>query len=123
MEGLDRQNEERINRAAEQFADAYKESFRVVSERGVSAQEFNAQVTQNFFNNVISNLRGQADSNRQMAQELAGQQQRQAEATQQLTQESVSAYMDFINSMFSYAQGNLEQTQQQAQQAQREARQ
>jgi len=123
MEGLDQQNEERINRAAEQFADAYKESYRVVSERGVSAQEYNAQFTQNFFNSVISNLRGQADSNRQMTQQLAGEQQRQAEAAQQLTQESVDAYMDFVNSIFSYAQGNLEQAQQQAQQAQEEARQ
>ena len=39
-----------------------------------------------------------------MSQQLADQTQRQQEATQQLTQESVGAYMDFINSMFAFYQ-------------------
>jgi hypothetical protein len=46
---------------------------------------------------------------------LAGQQQRGVEATQQLTQESVNAYMDFVNSMFSFWQGSVEQAQRQTQ--------
>jgi len=40
---------------------------------------------------------------------------RQREATQALTQESVGAYMDFVNSMFSYYQGTVEQAGRQAQ--------
>jgi hypothetical protein len=54
---------------------------------------------------------------------LQGQQERQREATQALTQESVGAYMDFVNSMFSYYQGTVEQAGRQAQQAQRQAQQ
>ena len=40
-----------------------------------------------------------------MIQQLADQQQRQAEAAQTITQESVDAYMDFMDSMFSFWQG------------------
>ena len=57
---------------------------------------------------MINNLRSQAESNRQMTQELQGQQEHQREATQALTQESVGAYMDFVNSMFYYYQGTVE---------------
>ena len=50
-----------------------------------------------------------------MTEKLRGQQERQREATQALTQESLGAYMDFINSMFSYYQGSVEQADRQAQ--------
>ena len=120
---MDQQQQQQVNEAAEKFADAVRESYRAVADRTVSAQELNAELTQNFFNSVINNLRAQAESNRDMTQQLADQQQRQQEATQALTQESVNAYMDFINSMFSYWQGNVEQAQRQAQQAQQQAQQ
>jgi len=81
----------------------------VVAERGVSAQQLNAELTQSFFNGVIDNLRTQAESGRNLARELADQQQRQREATQDLAQASVGAHMEFLNSMFSYYQGSMEQ--------------
>ncbi len=108
----------RVNEVAQRFADALQDSFRTVSERTVSAQELNAELTQSFFNSVIDNLRTQAESNREMAQQLADQQQRQQEATQALAQESVNAYMDFVNSMFSFYQGGVQQAQRQTEQAQ-----
>ena len=116
MDHMDQQQEQQINEAAEKFANALTESYRTVTERAVSAQELNAELTQNFFDSVINNLRTQAESNREMTQQLAEQQQRQQEATQELTQESVDAYMDFVNSMFSYWQDNVEQAQRQARQ-------
>jgi hypothetical protein len=111
---MDHQQQQQVNEAAEKFADAVRDSYRVVTDRAVSAQQLNAELTQNFFNSVINNLRAQAESNRAMTQELADQQERQREATQALTQESVGAYMDFINSMFSYYQGAVDQAQQEA---------
>src|SRR5215211_6921966 len=96
----DQQAHRQINEAAEKFADAIKESYQALAERGVSAQELNAQLTQDFFNGVINNLRTQADSNRALAKDLIEQQRKQQEASQQLTQESVNAYMDFLNSVF-----------------------
>ena len=50
---------------------------------------------------MINNLRGQAESNRALAEDLIEQQRKQQEASQALTQESVNAYTDFLNSMFS----------------------
>lgn len=84
------------------------ESFRTVAARGEAAQEQSAQLSQDFFNRVINNLHTQAEDTRQMTQQLADQQQRAREAGQALTQESVGAYMDFVNSMFSFWQGSVE---------------
>lgn len=108
---MDNNQQKQVNEAAEKFAEALRDSYRTVAERTVSAQQLNAELTQTFFNSVISNLRGQAESNRAATQELVEHQKRQREATQALTQESVNAYMDFLNSIFSYYQGNLEQAQ------------
>ncbi len=113
------QQQRQINEAAEKFADAVRESYQAVADRTVSAQQLNAELTQNFFNSVINNLRDQAERNQELTQELAGQQQRGVEASQTLTQESVGAYMDFVNSMFSFYQRSVEQAQRQAQQGQR----
>ena len=101
----DQQSRQRINEAAEQFTDALVESFKTVTERGASAQEQGAQLTEDFFNRVVENLRTQAEESRQATQQLADQQQRQVEAAQTLIRESVEAYMDFMNSMFSWWQG------------------
>ena len=105
---MDDQQARRVEEAARKFAESFTESYRTVSDRTVSAQQLNAELTQDFFNNVINNLRGEAESNREMAQQLADQQQRQQEATQALMQETVDAYMVFLNSMFSFHQGGTE---------------
>ena len=105
---MDEQQQRRVNEAAAQFADALRASFQAVSERGASAQELNAELTQQFFNTVIGNLRTQAEDTRQMTQQLADQQQRQAEAARTMAQESVGAYMEFLNSIFSYAPGRVQ---------------
>src|SRR5918999_5435623 len=104
----DQQSQQRINQAADQFTDALVQSYKTVAERGVSAQEGGAQVTEVFFNQAINNLRAQAEENRQVSEQLADQQQRQAEAAQTLTRESVGAYMEFMDSMFSYWQGGIQ---------------
>ena len=108
----DHQSQQRINEAADQFTDALVQSYKTVAERGVSAQEGSAQVTEVFFNQTINNLRAQAEENRQAAERLADQQQRQAEATQTLTKESVGAYMEFMDSMFSFWQGGIQTAEQ-----------
>ena len=104
MMAEEQQQQQRINQAADQFANAIRESYQTMAERGIAAQELNAQLTQEFFNRVIENLRTQVEDTQQMGQQLADQQQRATEAGQTLTQESVNAYMDFVNSMFSAAQ-------------------
>ncbi|MBA3790729.1 MAG: hypothetical protein H0X23_05735 [Rubrobacter sp.] len=102
---IEKEQQQRIDAAAEQFADAVKTSYQAVAKRGKEAQELNAELTQQFFNKVNERLRTQAEENRQLTQELADQSKRQQEAGQQIAQESFNAYMDFMNSMFSYSQG------------------
>ena len=53
----EQQQQQRVNRAAEEFANAVKESYRAVTERGQSAYELNAQLTEQFFNRVVENSR------------------------------------------------------------------
>jgi hypothetical protein len=108
---MDQKQQKQVNEAAEKFAEAIKESYQALADRSVSAQELNAQLTQEFFNGVINNLRTQAESNRALAEDLIEQQQKQQEASQALAQESVNAYMDFLNSMFSFAQGSTQAAQ------------
>jgi hypothetical protein len=104
----DQQSQQRVNEAAEQFTDALVNSYKVVAERGAAAQEQNAQLTETFFNRVVENLRSQAEENRQATERLTEQQQRQADAAQTLTRESVEAYMNFLNSAFSFWQRGLQ---------------
>lgn len=106
---MDEQNQRRINEAAQQFSDALIQSSRAAADRGMAAQEITAQLAGDFFKRVIENLHTQAENTRQMGQELAEQQQRAAEAGRTLTQESVRAYTDFVNSMFSFAQGSTQE--------------
>jgi len=104
----DQQSQQRVNEAAEQFTDALVNSYKVVAERGAAAQEQNAQLTETFFNRVVENLRSQAEENRQATERLTEQQQRQADAAQTLTRESVEAYMNFLNSAFSFWQRGVQ---------------
>ncbi len=97
---MDEKQHRHVNEAAEKFAESLSDAYRAVAGRSVSAQELNAQLTQEFFNGVINNLRSQAESNRALAEDLIEQQRKQQEASQTLTQESVNAYMDFLNSVF-----------------------
>jgi len=112
---MDDQQQQRVNEAAERFAEALRESYQTVAERGESAQQLNAEMTQQFFNTVINHLQSHAEANVQVGEELAGQAQRGQEASRQLTQESVQAYMDFVNSMFSFAQAGTQEAQRGAQ--------
>ena len=98
----------KINGAAEELTDCVRESYKVVATRAVSGQEHNAELVQEFFNGTISNMHTQAEQNRQMAQQLAEQRERQLDAAQALTQESVSAYMEFVDSIFSYWRGAIQ---------------
>src|SRR5215217_545572 len=96
------EQQQRLNEAAEQFADALVHSYRAVSELGVTTQERNVQLSEEFFNKVVSNLRTQADANLQLSEQIADQQQHPVEAAQALTLETVDAYMDFASSVFGF---------------------
>ena len=114
---MDQQEQQRLNEAAQQFTEAFVQAQRAAAERGVSMQEMNAQLTQDFFNRVIENLRTQTEETRGLGQQLGGLQQQATEAGRTLTQESVRASMDFVNSMFSTVQLGGQAAQRGAQEA------
>jgi hypothetical protein len=88
---MDERQQKQVSEAAEKFAESLTEAYRAVAGRSVSAQDLSAQLTQEFFNGVINNLRTQAESNRALAEDLVEQQRKQQEASQALAQESVNA--------------------------------
>ena len=77
----------RTKEAAEKDTDSGRAPYQAVAKRGEQAQQSNAELSQQFFKAAIN------------------QHQRQVKAGQQIAQESVGAYMDFVNSMFSVSQG------------------
>lgn len=106
---MDDQQAHKVNEAARKFAEALTESYGKVSDRTISAQGLSAELTQSFFNAVISNLYRQAGGNRAMTRELIEQAQRGQEAAQVLAQESVNAHMGFLDSMFYYYRQSMEE--------------
>lgn len=95
------QRQERINEAAQQFAEALVESYGTRIDF-FSAQKVNAQLTQNFFDAVIDYLRKQSKDKQLAPQELMDQQMPQVGLTQALSPEAANAYRDFLSSLLFY---------------------
>ena len=102
---MDKQQQQRINAAAQQFTDALVAASRATSDRSVAAQKLGTQMTGYFFNSVMNNLRTQAEGTRQVRQQLADQQRRAQEATREFTQASTNTYMNLLDSIASFYQG------------------
>jgi hypothetical protein len=119
---VDDQQQQRINRAAQEFTDALVASYRATSDRTVAAQVLGAQQIEHFFNAVIDNLRAQAGNTSQMTQQLATQQQLAQEATRELARVSTDNYMDLVDSVFSFYQGGASRTQRRAEEAEARAK-
>jgi hypothetical protein len=85
----------------------------------VAVQERNAKFAQSVFESGIETLRGQAETNRAVMESLAEETGRQQDALRTMVQESVGAYMDYLNSAFFYSQRGLEVTEEAAQEGER----
>jgi hypothetical protein len=93
---------------AQQLAEAILESHKMLSSFSLEAQERQAELARSFFESVDGILRAQAESNLAASRRLAEQTLKGQEAAQSLVQESVGAYMDFLNSMFSFYHGGVQ---------------
>ena len=116
---MDNQQQQRINRAAQEFTDALVAAYKTTSNSTVVAQQLGAQQIEYFFDTVINNLRTQAEGTLQMTQQLADQQELARETSRNLAQMSTDNYMDLLDSMFSFYQGGTSRTQRRAEEAQR----
>ena len=100
------EQQQRVNEAAQKYAEALAESYRAVSERSVSVQQLNTQLMQDFFSALINNLRAQTEETLGASQELTEQTRRGQEAAQMLARESAEVYVNFMHSMFSPHRGS-----------------
>jgi hypothetical protein len=118
---MDSQQQQMIDKAAQEFTDALVASYRATSDRTVAAQELGAQQIEYFFNTVIDNLRVQADGASQMTRQLASQQQLAQKATQEFARISTDNYMDLLDSVFSFYQGGASRVRRRAEEAEARA--
>ena len=94
--------------AVQKLAEAILEYHAMLSHFSAETQEHQAQLTRSFFEGVAENLRAQTEGNLAASQELVQQTRRWQEAAQSLTQDSVNAYIDFLDSVFfSYYRPNM----------------
>ena len=98
---VDRGKARDVNEAARRFAETLAESYRVVYGQAAESGERQQRLAQEFSELVANNLREQAEGGRSGAKRLSEQADRQQEAGRALAQESVEAYMDFLDTSFS----------------------
>jgi hypothetical protein len=103
---MDRRREQAVNEAAARFADTLAESYRIVYEQAANAQQRQGRLAKDFSERVMDHLMEQAQSGQAASEQLADQAMRQRAAGEAFAQESVNAYMDFLDTAFSqYREG------------------
>jgi hypothetical protein len=90
-----------VNEAARRFAETLAESYRIVYGQAAEAQERQARFAREFSERVLENLREQTEGGRAASEALADQARRQQAAGRELAQESVDAYVEFLDTAFS----------------------
>jgi hypothetical protein len=98
---VERGNAGDVNAAARRFAETLAESYRVVYGQAAASGERQQRAAKEFSDLVANNLREQAEAGRSGAQRLSEQADRQQEAGRAFAQESLGAYMDFLDATFS----------------------
>ncbi len=73
-------DKERKRRAAEEYAEAAGESYRIVVDRAFAARESNSRLARDFFEKTIEEIQEQARLNRRASRELARHARKQGEA-------------------------------------------
>jgi hypothetical protein len=98
---------EKANRAAEQLAKTTGDSYKTVIDHTVALQERNAKFWQGIFDGVVREVRGQAESNRAVTQELVERAEKQRDAFRTVLEESVEAYLDLAYAPLAYYRQGL----------------
>ncbi len=85
-------------RVVEEYAEAARESYRIVVGRAFAARESNSRLARDFFEKTIEEIQEQARLNRRASWELAGHARRQGEALGELAGEYAGVYEEFLGS-------------------------
>ena len=94
-------NMDKASKAAERLAETTRDSFGAVLDHAAGLQERNVRFAQGLVDSSIKELRTQAESNRELTQELVDRAEGQRDAFRTLLEESVDAYMDLAYAPFS----------------------
>ena len=116
---MDRGRTQNINEAAARFAETLADSYRLVYEQAAQSGERQRRLAQEFSELVAQNLREQTESGRAAAEQLSEQAQRQQEAGRELAQESVEAYVEFLDEVFAQYRSGTQRAAQSAQETTR----
>jgi hypothetical protein len=98
---------EQANKTAERLAETTRDSYKTVVDHTVALQERNLKFWQETFDGAVREIRSQAESNRELTQELVDRAEGQRDAFQTLFEESVDAYMDLAYAPISYFRQGL----------------
>ncbi len=121
-----------LSQSTEEPTGPVRQSFQMLADRTVALQESNLRLTQSFVQNFMEQLQNQMQGNRDAAQKLQEQGQKQRDAFETISQGATNAYSDFLNSALSFyqetlntaiqvAQGNVQEDAQAIQQGQQAA--
>ena len=95
-------NMDKANKAAERLAQTTRDSFGTVLDHAVALQERNVRFAQGLVDSSIKELRTQAESSRELTQELVDRAEGQRDAFRTLFEESIDANRDLAYAPFSY---------------------
>ncbi|PLS85068.1 MAG: hypothetical protein CYG60_14590 [Actinobacteria bacterium] len=104
---MDQQQQQNVNRAAQEWTEAVRQSFRTLADQTVQLQETNLKLIQTFFQQSVEQLQSSPEW-----QQRGEEQQRVFEA---LAKDSANAYSDYLNSALSFYQQTMSQATQVAQ--------
>lgn len=101
---MDEKDINRVNEAAEELAEAARESYKAAVDRAFATRESNMRLARSFFEDWGDTLQDQAELNRRTLQTLAELAREQREVFRQLSLQSMNAYDGFLDSLFYYYQ-------------------
>ena len=106
---MNENREDRLDRAAEELAEATRDSYRAAVERAFEARESHARLTRHFFEDGIGLLEDHTEASRLTMQRLADQARERREAFRQISRASVDSYSGFLDSLSSYSESVSEE--------------
>ncbi len=98
---------EKAKGAVEELARTTRDSYERVLDHTMAMQERNVRFAQEVVDHSINELRGQAESNRALTEELVERAQKQRDALQTVVEQSLDAYMDLAFAPLSYYKEGL----------------
>lgn len=105
---VDQSRQRRINEASEKFARALADSYRTIYGQATGGQERQTALAREFYDRVMLNLNELTERNRAASEELAGQARTQRDAAGVIAQESVDAYIAFLQTAFDRYRSNTD---------------